>query len=132
MRKVVSPGGATKPAATFKVGDKVVLYPTAVMSITAIGPNRVAQTGPVRALAGDAKVQPVADDAVAYALRFIGADRDAFAVDVKATTRPPMRHLSTPAEIATFSRSSATPAGCACPGATAEIAKSSTAPAMIS
>ena len=89
MRKVVSPGGATKPAATFKVGDKVVFYPTGVMTVTAIAPHK--------------QVDPdVTSDELVYALRLIGEERDLFFIGVKATTRPPLRHISTKSEIATF------------------------------
>jgi hypothetical protein len=104
MRKVVSPGGATKPATTFKVGDRVVLYPTAVLTITAIGkPGGATPTfEPLRALVGPSPLQPAGDGEPAYALRFLDAERDAFRLDVKATTRPPLRHLSTAHELATF------------------------------
>jgi RNA polymerase-interacting CarD/CdnL/TRCF family regulator len=110
MRKVVSPGGATKPAATFKVGDKVVLYPTGVMSITAIGKrSELTPPGtenyafrPARALVGEHIMQPVTGDATVYALRFVSDERDSFMLDVKATTRPPLRHVSTKGELATF------------------------------
>lgn len=90
MRKVVSPGGATKPAATFKVGDKVVLEPRGVLTISAIGPRSK--------LAPDS----ASTDETVYALRAAGEDRDSLFLDVKATTRPPLRHISTKDEIATF------------------------------
>ena len=110
MRKVVSPGGATKPAATFKVGDKVVLYPTGVLSITAIGKrSELTREGegsfavqPLRALSGESVLRPVDNDDKVYALRFVGEERDTMLLDVKATTRPPLRHISTKDEVATF------------------------------
>ena len=110
MRKVVSPGGATKPAATFKVGDRVVLYPTAVMTISAIGKRSELTPAdedsvrfqPLRALAGESIMQVVSNDELVYALRFAGEDRDSFLLDVKATTKPPLRHISTKDEIKTF------------------------------
>jgi RNA polymerase-interacting CarD/CdnL/TRCF family regulator len=88
MRKVVSPGGATKPAATFKVGDKVVLEPKAVLTISAIGPRSKLSSEP-----GD---EPV------YALRPVGEEGEPILIDVKATTRPPLRHISTKDELTTF------------------------------
>ena len=90
MRKVVSPGGATKPAATFKVGDKVVLEPKAVLEISAIGPR--------------SKLAPesATTDETVYALRVVGEERDSLFVDVKATTRPPLRHISTKDGLTTF------------------------------
>jgi RNA polymerase-interacting CarD/CdnL/TRCF family regulator len=110
MRKVVSPGGATKPAATFKVGDKVVFYPTGVMTITAIGKrSELTPPGtenfsmqPARAFVGESILQPVTDDAIVYALRFLGEERDFLMLPVKATTRPPLRHVSTKDELSTF------------------------------
>ncbi|MDQ3341501.1 MAG: hypothetical protein M4D80_40625 [Myxococcota bacterium] len=90
MRKVVSPGGATKPAATFKVGDKVVLQPTAVMTISAIGPrNKLSD-------------ESSSTQETVYALRVVGEERDSMLLDVKATTRPPLRHISTKGELSTF------------------------------
>src|SRR5690349_13818028 len=78
-------------ATSFKVGDKVILYPVDVMTISAIGTRKEltpkdmenVDFQPGNALAGKDTMVPVeADNERVYALRFVGEDRDSFLLSV--------------------------------------------------
>jgi RNA polymerase-interacting CarD/CdnL/TRCF family regulator len=105
-----TPTASPSTKTAFAVGDNVVLYPTGVMTITAIdtrkkltppGMDSVAFE-PANALEGKDTMTPVTNDKLVYALRFVGEARDSFLLDVDATTRPPLRRVSTPAQIDAF------------------------------
>jgi RNA polymerase-interacting CarD/CdnL/TRCF family regulator len=104
---------APRADAPFAVGDKVVLTPTGIMVISAIGPRSKLTPSdvenvdfqPGNALEGKDTMEVVpADDELVYGLRFPGDQRDTFLLNVKDAVHEGLRHVSTPAEVDEFLR----------------------------
>lgn len=100
-------------ATSFAIGDKVVLEPVAVMTITAIGTRRSLTPPGMENVDVDfrgvmqgssALATFPANDKLVYALRFVGDARDSMLLDVAAAEREGLRHISTPSEIDEFLR----------------------------
>lgn len=114
-----SSGQAKQPddsasATSFAVGDKVVLLPVGVMTITAIGTRESltpAGTENVHLDVGGALFQGrsvlatvPADDQFAFELRFISDPQSSTLLLVTAAEEEGLRHVSTPSEIDAFLR----------------------------
>jgi hypothetical protein len=104
---------ATPAQRPYAVGDKVVLMPTNILVISAIGtrkdltPKDVDNVDfqPGNALAGKDTMKVVEpDDTRVYALRFPAEDHDSFLLEVERAGEEHLRHISTPEQIDAFLR----------------------------
>src|SRR5690242_8127219 len=100
-----------QPKSSFAIGDKVVLLPVAVMTITGIGTRRSLTPQGMDnvtldldgVLQGNSALRTVSpDDESVYALRFSGQSHDSMLLAVAAAEKEGLRRVSTGSEIHAF------------------------------